>query len=207
MLRRMVCVAAVLCVAAGPTTRPTTRPSTQATSAPARVRDGLMNGAVRFLVPAEWKLYDRTEDGKRVFYHPTPEKGEVSLNVIPQPSPVAQNDARVKQQMSQMILGMIKKDLQSRGAQMEYGPKVEPDQDFLLKVHSRYRDKDVLVDVVHLYRGVGSNLVGVRASLQGDVSDEGRAKRVHEAGAMMLLSVTLAKEDPKIVRPVDASKN
>ena len=78
----------MVCVAATPATKPlfpggTTKPATQPASAPARVRDGLLGGSVRFLVPSQWRLFDRKEDQTQVFYHPSPEVGTVSVMVTP----------------------------------------------------------------------------------------------------------------------------
>jgi hypothetical protein len=44
------------------------------------------------------------------------------------------------------------------------------------------------------------NLVGVMVA--ADTGDKAVAKAVHDAGALMLMSVNLGAVDPKIVRPV-----
>ena len=92
------------CIAAGPATKPlfpgvTTRPGTQPASAPARVRDGLLGGSVRFLVPSQWRLFDRKEDQTQVFYHPSPEVGTVSVMVTPQGSVIRGNDPATRQRV------------------------------------------------------------------------------------------------------------
>ena len=112
------------CIAAGPATKPlfpgvTTRPGTQPASAPARVRDGLLGGSVRFLVPSQWRLFDRKEDQTQVFYHPSPEVGTVSVMVTPQGSVIRGNDPATRDRIAQTLLGLINKDLATRSVQVD----------------------------------------------------------------------------------------
>src|SRR5690349_163456 len=140
----LVSLAAAFSRAAGPATRPTsrpaTRPSSAATTAPARVRDGLLNGSVRFLAPAQWKLFDRKEDGTQVWYHAIPDQATVSLRVTPEPKGIAADDVAARQQMTRAFLGLITRDLASRNVQIVSKPRVEADARFLLRIHERYRD-------------------------------------------------------------------
>src|SRR4051812_12320288 len=86
-----------LALAAGPATRPTTRP---ATTAPAvRVRDGLINGSVRFLVPADWNLISRADNGLSVVYRTADEVGTLSILITQQQEAIPLHDARVRAQM------------------------------------------------------------------------------------------------------------
>ena len=207
MAYRMLLPVFVWCIAAGPATKPlfpggTTKPATQPASAPARVRDGLLGGSVRFLVPSQWRLFDRKEDQTQVFYHPSPEVGTVSVMVTPQGSVIRANDPATRDRIAQTLLGLINKDLATRSVQVVSKPRLESDDRFFIKIHERYTDGDYLLDVVHMYRVVGFNLVSVRVSFQNDAKDEERAKAVHEAGAMVLMSVTTGAKDSKIVREV-----
>ena len=207
LFRTSLVVLTIVCMAATPATKPlfpgaTTKPATQPTSAPARVRDGLLGGSVRFLVPSQWRLFDRKEDQTQVFYHPSPEVGTVSVMVTPQGSVIPAKDPAARDRIAKTLLGLINKDLATRSVQVVNAPRLESDDRFFIKIHERYTDGDYLLDVVHMYRVVGFNLVSVRVSFQNDAKDEERAKAVHEAGAMVLMSVTTGAKDPKIVREI-----
>lgn len=192
--RILVAALAALCLAAGPATKPT------ATTAPARVRDGLINGSVRFLIPADWEIVSRTDDGMSVVYH-TPDKvGIVSILITQQKEAIPQHNALVHAQMQKTILGWDNEDLKNRKVEVIDAPKVEPDDRFMLRVHERFKDGDHLLDVLHIYRGIGLNLVGV--TVAASTEDKAQAKRVHDAAALLLMSVSLAAPDPKIIRPV-----
>src|SRR2546421_7082968 len=80
LFRTSLVVLTIVCMAATPATKPlfpgaTTKPATQPTSAPARVRDGLLGGSVRFLVPSQWRLVARQEGEKHGGFPPPPEGG------------------------------------------------------------------------------------------------------------------------------------
>jgi hypothetical protein len=181
------------CVAAGPTTRP-------ATSAPVRVRDGLVNGSVRFLVPADWEIVSRTDNGFNVVYRTGDEVGTISILITQQQDAIPQHNARVLAQMKETILKWDNDDLKTRKVEVIDAPKVERDDRFMLKVHERFKDKEHMLDVIHIYRGIGLNLVGV--TVAASTEDKDVAKKVHDAASLMLMSVSLAAPDPKIVRPV-----
>ena len=195
MIHRILVVAlAAFCLAAGPTTRPT------AATSPARVRDGLINGSVRFLIPADWEIASRTDDGMSVVYH-TPDKlGVVSILITQQKEAIPQHNALVHAQMQKTILDWDNQDLKNRKMEVIDEPKVERDERFMLRVHERFKDGDHLLDVLHIYRGIGLNLVGV--TVAASTEDKAEAKRVHDAATLVLMSVSLAAPDPKIIRPV-----
>jgi hypothetical protein len=193
-VKHYVLVAALLalCLAAGPATRP-------AATAPARVRDGLINGSVRFLIPADWEIVSRADNGMSVVYHTSDNVGTISILITQQQEAIPQHDIRVRAQMQKAILGWDNEDLKNRKVEVIDAPKIEPDDRFMLRVHERFKDSDHLLDVVHIYRGVGLNLVGV--TVAASTQDWGEAKKVHDAAALLLMSVNLGPPDPKIVRP------
>jgi len=196
-MRHLLMIGLVACsLAAGPTTRPSARP----TSAPARVRDGLVNGSVRFLVPADWVLDSRTDNGLNVVYKTPDGVGTISILITQQKEAIPQHNAGVLAQMTKMILGWDNENLKKHNFEVIDAPRVERDARFMLKVHERYKDGDHPFDVIHIYRGVGLNLVGVLAAASSE--DKEMVKKVHDAASLMLMSVSTAAQDPKVVRPV-----
>ena len=195
MKHRILAAALVaLCLAAGPATRP-------ATTAPLRVRDGLVNGAVRFLVPADWELISRTDNGFSVTYHTPDGIGAISILITQEQEAIPQHNALVRAQMQKAVLGWDNEDLQKRKVEVIDAPMVEPDDRFMLRVHERYKDEEQHpLDVIHIYRGIGLNLVGVMVA--ASTQDKAQAKKIHDSAALMLMSVNLGPPDPRIVRPM-----
>lgn len=199
MNRAFLLALLIACMAAAPASKPAGAPATKP-AAPARVRDGLINGSVRFLVPADWELSARAPNGMSVTYVFPEEKGGLVMLASQQAEGIPLNDARVKQQLAKFVLEHDSEDLKNRKMEIVDAPKLEPDARFLIKVHERFKDGDTIVDAVHLYRGVGVNLVSVTVSVNTDDKEE--AKRYHDAGALMLQSVNLGPQDKRIVRPL-----
>jgi hypothetical protein len=164
-----------------------------------RVRDGLVNGSVRFLVPTDWEVASRTENGLGVGYRPPGGHHSVAM-LITQQREAMPNTPAIRQQMIKAVLAWNDENLKTRKVEILDPPKVEPDPMLMLRVHERFREGDATVDAVHLYRPLGLNLINVTVTAHTD--DPAEAKVLHDAGAKLLLSVTLGPPDKKIVRPV-----
>jgi hypothetical protein len=102
--------------------------------------------------------------------------------------------------MRKTILDWDNQDLKNRKVEIIDPPKIEADDRFMLRVHERFKDGDHMLDVLHIYRGIGLNLVGV--TVAAATEDKAQAKRVHEGAALLLMSVNLGAPDPKIIRPL-----
>lgn len=209
MVRATLAAMMIGCLGAGPaspTTRPTTRPAgTTATTQPAgkapeRVRDALLKGMVRYLVPADWTLVGRSDDGLNAYYKLPENKALVSLAVTPQPAPFPAITPAIRQKMSASVLGAVTADLKKRKAEVVDPPKLEHDDAFVAKVVYRFKEEGHVVRAMHAYRGAGFNVIGVTASVPDGDADDARA--VNDAAAMVLLSVTSGPADPKLMRPV-----
>lgn len=196
----LICsLAAAPALKPAPATKPTGRPATKP-APPARVRDGLRNGAIRFLVPKDWELVARAEDGLSCNYAFPDEKGGVKMLLSQQATVIPTSNPQLKAQLSKFVLDNDNQDLASRKMEIIDAPKIEPDPRFMVKVHERFKDGETVVDALHLYRGVGINLVSV--TITANTEDKEEVKTLHEAGALMLLSVTTNSPDPKVLRPV-----
>jgi len=164
------------------------KPATKPTSQPARIRESLMNGAIRFLIPEDWEPIERTEDGKLAKYTLPDGQSNVALLVTQQEQAVPHNHPKLRQQLVQYCLAMAEQDVKNRGADLIEPVKVEKDDRFMARVRVRVREGGRTVDSVHFYRGVGINLLSVNANAYTD--DPKAAKETHEAGALLLLGVT-----------------
>lgn len=206
-MKRLVWLAVLgMCAGAGPGRAPTTRPSgatTRPASRPAavqRVRDGLSNGQVRFMVPATWTLASRAENGLSAQYALPDGKGTVNVLVTVQKQAVPNNHPGLRQQLGTSLLAGIKADLERRKVEVVDAPKLEKDAAFMAVIRERFREDGAMVDAMHAYRGVGVYLCSVASSAVTE--DAAEAKAVHDAAAMLLMSVTSGPADPKVVRPV-----
>jgi hypothetical protein len=201
MKRIMMLLVAALCVGAGPTTKPTatTRPANKP-AAPQRVRDGMMEGKIRFLVPASWELIERADNGIGVRYKLPDEKGTVGMMVTVQKQAMPNDHAGLREQMGQALLKSVKKNLEERKLEVVDPPKLERDEAFMAKVRYRVREEGEVVDGMHAYRAVGIYLMNIASSAV--TADKEEAKAMHETASLMLMSVTTGPADAKIMRPV-----
>jgi hypothetical protein len=193
MVRIFLILLVLSCIGAAPATRPATAPAT-----PARVRDGLVNGSIRFLVSADWEIDERGESGLAVKYKLPDDRGSITVLVNQQAQGIPQDNAGVRRQITQVVLAAHNEDLKKLNAEVIDAPAVEPDGRFMLKIHARYRDGHGYHDEVHVYRALGINFVGVSASASSE--DKKEAKAVHDAGALVLMSVAVGPPDKKIPR-------
>ena len=191
---------------AAPATAPTTRPAGAATTKPApgkapeRVRDAMHKGMVRYLVPADWTLVGRSEDGRGAYYKLPGDRALVSLAVTPQQAPFPAITPAIRQQMSASVLSAVTADLAKRKAEVIDPPKLEHDDALVAKVVYRFKDEGHVIRAMHAYRGAGFNVIGVTASVPDAADNDARA--IDDAAVMMLLSVTSGPADPKLMRPV-----
>jgi hypothetical protein len=198
MSTRTILVASLLltCVAADRLIKPATRPTTRAAaSQPARVRDSLVNGSVRYLIPKDWELVQKAENGMQASYTLPDGQGVASLLITQQETGVPHTNSRLRQQLVKYLLDKVAEDIKNRGADVVEAAKVEKDERFMARVRVRFRDSGEMLDVVHLFRGVGINLVNVTVAANSEDPAEG--KEIHDAGALMLLSVTTGPPDRK----------
>jgi hypothetical protein len=119
--------------------------------------------------------------------------------VTPQQQGIPVHDLRVRQQLAKAILAAANEELKTLKVEVLDPPKAEVDDRFMLRMHERYKDGDITYDRVHLYRGIGFNLIDVAITAVTD--DKETAKKLHDAGATLLMSVTVGPQDPKIIRP------
>jgi hypothetical protein len=193
---------AVLCCCLGAGPAPTTRPSatTRPTTASARVRDAMLKGSLRYLVPADWELVRRSDDGLNVAYMLPEKRGVVSLVVTPQHGAFPKGNAALKQIMARSVLKAVNDDLAKRKVEILDPPKLEPDDAFVARVAYRFKEGDATIRAMHAYRAVGVVVVSVTSALT--IEDPAEAKAVHDESAKMLLSVAAGPADPKLMRPV-----
>ena len=166
-----------------------------ATSVPARVRDSLVNGSVRYLVPREWERLGRADEDKQAQYRISEDFGIVAILVTQQDAAVPHANPGLRKQLTEYCLAKVEEDLKDRGAKVIQPATVEKDDRFMARVRVRFKDGSKAFDVTHFYRGLGINLLSVTSTAH--TNDPNEAKEVHDASGLMILSVTLGPPNPK----------
>ena len=149
----------------------------------------LDGGRVRFVPPEGWVMTKKGEDGKFAHYATADRVGQVSLNVMPQQDAIQADQAkRLGMQMGQKIRG----DAQQSGTELLYGPRVEADDRFFLKLRTRMKVPERgTVDETHLFRVMGGSLF--YANVTSDTDSEETARRNLEAVERMMSTARLAQ--------------
>jgi hypothetical protein len=193
-------MAGAFALAATPTTSPTTAPirpsTTQAATKPApKQRYGLLNGAVKFMLPGDWKEQERAADDKTVKFGSPDGRATLTVHVTPQEYALPQHDERFREMMKNNLIAAMKKQEEATHVTATYGPKSETDDRFLARIHDTIREGHVSFDEIHLYRGAGPNLLSVETAVKTD--DRDIAKPYHKVGEDTCLSIVLGQADRK----------
>lgn len=165
------------------------QPST--TTAPA---DGeviqLDAGRLRLTIPDGWKRVPRDEDdkGMSAVFQRIEGPGLMSVSVDTQEDVVVEEHAR---KMAKSIGEQIREAAKTNGVTLLYGPKLEPDSRFLLKINTRMDVPERgVVDETHLYRVMGLNLVYLNVT--SDTESEDEARKIRESAEQFLADVQMA---------------
>ena len=173
---------------------PATKPATKPAAAP-KQRFSLMNGAVKFMVPAGWAESQKADDGKSAQYSSPDGVSTISIVVIPQEYPVPLKNDNLKEQMKTFVINGLRRP-SSRSAIRRFstaqGPK--PMTAFIC-IHARIKDGDETLDQLHLYRAAGLDLLMFTMVVKTDNKDE--AAIAHTAGEDIALSTVLGVADKK----------
>jgi hypothetical protein len=175
-------------ISAGPASKPTSKPAQ-------KTKYTLMHGAVRFLIPAEWKQTVHSDDDQHTQFQSPDGKCLIVVGVHPEDMGFPSHNESMIEQMKLSVIRGMKKRLQERGVQMLYGPRSETDTDFVLRIHTRYVDDKQTFDEMQTYRADGLDLFNVLTQAKTDNPAE--AKSLFEVGDDVALSMILGPADKK----------
>jgi hypothetical protein len=192
MLMAMTLMWATGVMAAPPATKPATLPATK--PAPKQLLS-LMNGSVKFLLPAGWIEASKAEDGKSGQYNSPDGLTTISFVVIPQEYPVPLKNDNLKEQMKTFVIKGLTAEFQKHDQEILYGPRSETDDRFYLRIHARIKDGDETLDQIHLYRAMGLDLLMYTAVVKTDQKDQAAAG--HAVAVDMALSTVFGPADKK----------
>jgi hypothetical protein len=162
--------------------QPTSVPST----APAVEVIYLDGEKVRFTPPPGLTFQGHLNDGRAAGFSIGDTQALISVLVTPQEQALPRG---FSDQLARFVRKNILDEAQQGQQDIVMQPRVEDDERFLLRVHDKFNTEERFGDRVHLYRAVGLYLVSVTAT--AFTEDEAEARRVHELGADLLLSVRL----------------
>jgi hypothetical protein len=156
-----------------------------------------MHGAVRFLVPADWKLEVHAEDDHHAQFQSPDEKCRIVVGVQEEEMGFPAQSEQAVEAMKSVVVPGMKKKFEERGVKLLYGPRAEPDEnkDFFLRVHTRYVDGDQTYDEMQTYRSRGLDLLQVLTQVQTD--DPQVAKHFDTIGDDVALGIILGPADKK----------
>jgi len=164
-------------------TKPATRTAAAAapTTAAAAAYEMFDGGRVRIAPPKGWRNSFRAEDGLSARYE-FGQRGLIVLVVTPQEA-VFQPD--MAGQMAQTIGKRVRDVASSDGSQLLYGPRVEQDDRFFLKIRDRQRvSTGEVLDRMQIYRVMQLDLVHV--VVVAYTESEEAAARIHADAEAML---------------------
>ena len=182
---------------------PASAPSTQQAKL-----EALAGGALRFETPPqEWAVYGERSDGN-VRYMLGHEEGfiEIAISTV---DGVLTEAARQKYGVE---LGkVIREQCKQEESELVFGPRVEKDERFWLKMHDRRKLKTgEAVDRIQAFRSFGAYIARVAAT--GVTADQAKAEEIHKVGEGILDRMKVGRgvkptyyprTQVKIVPPVD----
>ncbi|MGB7156984.1 MAG: hypothetical protein WBD40_02890, partial [Tepidisphaeraceae bacterium] len=137
--------------------------------------------------PAGWLLRGRANDGLRVEFQSADGVGRIVVAVTPQEAVMLPEAAP---QIALVAGKFIRDNVKVSGSELLYGPRVEDDPGFFLKVRDRQRRPDGrITDRVQLWRVMHLEMVHVVAVSEAETEEAAAA--VHEAAAKMLAGARL----------------
>lgn len=191
---RLPLLALLTLVAAGPATKPTSRPA-----APPKERHTLMNGSVRYMVPAEFHETARSDDDSQGAYESADGKCVLLLIVSPQDMGFPTGNEKALDNLKTSILNGIRKQLKEKNLEVLYGPRSETDDRFLVRIHVRYKRDDEVLDEVHTYRAAGVDILMVLTQVKDQ--DPKAIKRWDAVGEDVCLSLVVGPALKKNATP------
>jgi len=158
------------------------QPATAPASQPGEIF--LDGGKVSFTPPPELRFLGKRDDDRSAGFALGDNEALVTILVTPQPQAVSSD---IKPQLARLLGNTIREEAKRGAIDMVMQPRVEQDERFLVVVHDRFNTEERFGDRLQMYRGVGLHLGCVVAT--AFTEDEEKARRVHELGARMLLSL------------------
>lgn len=141
----------------------------------------LASGHLHFSPPMDdaWQRAENVKSDDAAAYARRDHQGAIAIQVLPP-------DAEMSDQMGGAVIRSLRDAHKKANQKILYGPKIEPDDRFALKVHEKYQSGDKVADELHIYRAVGPRLVMV--TVNAWVLDEAQAKAIHQAGIDLAVS-------------------
>jgi hypothetical protein len=150
----------------------------------------LIGGRLTFTPPPEdaWARATNVNSDDAAAYAARDEKGAIAIQVLPA-------DAEMSPQMGGAVIRSLRDAHKKANQKILFGPKVEPDKRFTLRVHEKYEVDGKTADELHLYRNVGPRIVML--TVNAWVDDDHAAKPIHKAGEDLLVRARWAPSAKK----------
>lgn len=141
----------------------------------------LIGGRFHYAPPPEedWQQAENVKGDDAVAFARRDHQGAIALQILPA-------DAEMVPEMGPAIIRSLRDTHKKADQKILYGPKIEPDKRFALKIHEKYQVGEKVSDELHIYRSVGPRVAML--TVNAWVTDESRTKQVHNVGEDVLVS-------------------
>jgi hypothetical protein len=150
-------------------------------SAKSRPDGSLVRGRLRYTPPPA-DTFERAANvnaDDAAAYAGRNHQGAIAIQVLPV-------DAEMSPEMGGAVIRALRDAHKKANQKILFGPNVEPDKRFALRVHEKYQSGEKVADELHLYRTVGPRVVML--TVNAWVTDDAGAKPIHQAGEDVLVS-------------------
>jgi hypothetical protein len=139
----------------------------------------LIGGHLHYSPPADddWQKAENVNADDEAAYARRDHQGAIAIQVLPA-------DAEMSPQMGPAVIRSLRDAHKKADQKILFGPKIEPDKRFALKVHEKYQAGDKVADELHIYRNIGPRVVML--TVNAWLTDEAGIKQIQEAGQAML---------------------
>src|SRR5258708_17040459 len=117
----LVLLTCMTAIAAPPSSAPATKAATKPAKSPPKQRFGLMNGAVKFMVPDGWTESDRTDAARGAQYHSHDGNAAMSVAVQPQEVPIPQRNERFRFEVEKLSIQSLTQNYVHSDVDTVYG--------------------------------------------------------------------------------------
>jgi hypothetical protein len=150
----------------------------------------LIGGRLHYAAPQgdDWQRAENVNSDDAAAYARHDHHAAIAIQVLPA-------DAEMIPQMGSAVVRSLREAHQKANQKILYGPKIEPDKRFALKIHEKYQAGDKVADELHLYRNVGPRVAMV--TVNAWVTDDADAMKIHEIGEEVLASAKWSKSGKK----------
>ncbi len=158
----------------------------------------IAQGRVYIAPPTDFPIVERSPDGRTIAFRTADGVGMLTMLDTPQGRDV--DDVFLREHMGIGMVDRLAAKLKQANADIVTAPNLEDDARFAMRMRLAFRQSGQKYEQLHLYRGLGSDVVQVTATAV-DASGE-RLRTIERAAELLILSARTARPADN---PLDAN--